>query len=187
MWLEDQLWPKLRQAFPDLVYLPEHALITVGYPSSGARGRSDKIRPAEINRQWTGNQNEQVFISIHPVYFDSPINIAKALVFQGMKHTRGARWGASHAGLEKHDDGTIEASALCQAKLDEVLKDVGEPPSGHGIAFPVRTVSRARLLKYIPSYWSCSDSTRHPVIRAASTTLDVKCTKCGAAYAQVSQ
>lgn len=183
VWLAEQLWPRLRDAFPTLKLLPREALITVGYPSSGARGRSDKIRPCEVNKQWTGNQNEQVFLSVHPVYFDTPINVAKALLFGTAKFTGGARWGAEHVGLTKHDDGTIEATSTTQVTLEAIIADTGEPPAGFGLAFPVRSVQRARLRKYVAQTVVCSKTaTSHPIIRAASDDLHVACQDCGVQY-----
>jgi hypothetical protein len=185
IWLREQLWPALRTKFPEIATLPEEALITVGYPSSGARGRSEKIKPAEINSQWTGNANERVFIGIHPVYFDSSQNMAKALLFQASKSTMGPRWGPNKVGLTKEDDGTINASFTTQQKIDDIIKDIGEPPSGQGIAFPVREVSRARLRRYICDVPECNASGgggKHPIIRAASDTLAVKCEHCGESY-----
>src|SRR5215475_1355366 len=145
LWLEEQLWNKLRDAFPTIKHLPGEVLITVGYPSSGARGRSEKIRPAEFNNQWTGNPNEKMFVSIHPNYFDTPRNAAKALLFGAAKRVN-ARWGPSHVGLDKNDDGSIsEISPSTSKQLDKVLADAGDPPQGFGIPFPVREVQRARL------------------------------------------
>ena len=188
LWLEDQLWAKLRDTFPTLKSLPAEVLITVGYPSSGARGRSEKIRPAEINQQWTGNPNEKCFISIHPVYFDSPANAIKALLYQGSKVTGGARWGPRSVGLTKNDDGSIDASVACQAKIDALLQDIGEPPQGFGIPFPVRTVERARLRKYVCQTSTCTTQDavgnfrKHPIIRAASDDMSVCCQDCGTSY-----
>jgi hypothetical protein len=185
IWLNDQLWPKIRDTF-GFSSLPAHGLFTVGYPSSGARGRSDKIRPAEINYQWTGNPNEPFAVFIHPVYFDKPENIVKAIAFAAAKATRGARWGAFKVGLEKENDGTIIATPEAQVKIDEVLRDVGDPPAGYGMAFPVRRVQRTRLRKYV-----CASSisplypvtcVNHPIIRAASDTLQVQCKHCGEMY-----
>ncbi len=190
LWLEDQLWHKLRDAFPSVQRIPAEVLITVGYPSSGARGRSEKIRPAEVNYQWTGNANEKAAIFIHPVYMDNPINAMKALLFAAAKATGGARWGAVHVGLAKLDDGTIQAEAATQAKLEAILADVGEPPAGFGLPFPVREVQRARLRKYAPSLQTCTVKKddrhlSHPVIRAASDTLNAVCQDCGAKYTLV--
>jgi hypothetical protein len=182
LWLEDQLWPALQKNFPNISHLPSEVLITVGYPSSGARGRSEKIRPAELNRQWTGNPNEKMFISIHPVYFDTPRNAAKALLFGAGKST-GARWGARSVGLEKHDDGSITESHETTRRLDVVLADVGDPPAGFGLAFPVRQVQRTRMEKYVCATKYCSDGiTRHPVGRAASQDWKITCSTCGNAY-----
>lgn len=185
--METQLWHKLRELFPDLQRIPAEALINVGYPSSGARGRSEKIRPAEINYQWTGNVNEKVAIFVHPVYMDSPTNAMKALLYAAAKVTGGARWGPARVGLEKHDDGTITASAATQAKLDKIIEDIGEPPAGYGMSFPVRNVERARLRLYVNSTAKCIDPatgtvTPHVKIRAASDTLAVTCTVCGNPY-----
>jgi len=181
LWLEDQLWPSLRKHF-SIDELPAEILITVGFPSSGARGRSSKMKPAEYNTQWTGNPNEKGMLSIHPVSFTTPRNAAKAMLFAAGK-TRGARWGASKLGLTKEDDGSITESSEATRKLDLVMADVGEPPAGFGIPFPVRDVQRARLRKYECVTKLCADgTTRHAIIRAASDTLQVNCTTCGNAY-----
>lgn len=182
IWLREQLWPALRTKFPEIATLPEEALITVGYPSSGARGRSEKIKPAEINSQWTGNANEKLFISIHPVYFDTSVNMAKALLFQTSKVTMGHRWGPHRVGLSKRDDGTIDAEFNTQQKIDAIIADIGEPPSGHGIAFPVREVQRTRLRKYFTRQRCTHTGIAHPIIRAASDTLHVTCKDCGQEY-----
>jgi len=186
LWLEDQLWPKLRETFPQLRSLPSEVLITVGYPSSGARGRSEKIKPCEVNQNWQGNPNEKAFLSIHPVYFKTPREAAKALLFGCAKFSHGARWGASHVGLTKEDDGTLTETADCTKKLDAVMEHVGEPPSGFGVPFPVREVQRARLRKYVPSVWTCIVSgqpdKRHAVIRAATDNGNFSCSRCGVNY-----
>lgn len=187
LWLEEQLWHKLRDVFPDIRSIPQEVLITVGYPSSGARGRSGKIKPAEINYQWTGNANEKAAIFLHPVYMDKPINAAKALVFAAAKVAIGARWGPSRVGLSKLDDGTIEAEPGTQAKLQAVLDEIGEPPAGFGMPFPVRQVDRARLRKYACMKDKCFDASgaeigKHPIIRAASDDLHVTCKDCGVEY-----
>jgi len=187
LWLEDQLWHKLRDTFSELRTIPAEVLITVGYPSSGARGRSEKIKPAEINYQWTGNANEKAAIFIHPVYLDTPMNAAKALVFAGAKVAIGARWGPSRVGLEKHDDGSITAEPATQAKLEQILAEIGEPPAGFGMPFPVRQVERARLRLYVCMKDKCFDAAgnelkKHPKIRAASDDLNVSCKDCGVDY-----
>ncbi len=181
LWLEDQLWPKLREKFSFISGMPGEVLITVGYPSSGARGKSEKIKPAEVNNQWTGNPNEKQFISIHPVYFTSSRNAAKALLF-GAAKSRNARWGPDNVGLSKEDDGALTETTATSVKLDEVLADVGEPPAGFGIAFPVRDVQRTRLNKYQCATRRCSDDTLHPVVRAAGDNLKVQCQTCGNPY-----
>lgn len=187
LWLEDQLWHKLRAAFPDIQRIPQEVLITVGYPSSGARGRSEKIKPAEVNYQWTGNANEKAAIFIHPVYLDTPMNAMKALLFAASKVTGGARWGAVNAGLTKNDDGSIDASPATQAKLDQILADIGEPPAGFGMPFPVKQMDRARLRLYVNAVVKCidpltGDATSHAKIRAASDSLQVTCSVCGNPY-----
>lgn len=54
MWLDD-LWKRIRADF-GLTPLPEHALVTCGFPSRGARGDSPGRRPAEILREeWKRN------------------------------------------------------------------------------------------------------------------------------------
>jgi len=188
LWLEDQLWHKLRDTFPSIRGIPAEVLITVGYPSSGARGRSEKIKPAEINFQWTGNANEKAAIFIHPVYLDTPMNAMKALLFAASKVTGGARWGPRNCGLEKQDDGSIVATPPTQAKLDQIILDIGEPPAGFGMPFPVRQVERARLRLYVNATNTCTAQDangyyiKHPKIRAASDTLNCNCTDCGNPY-----
>ena len=184
MWLEDQLWHKLRTTFPEIQLIPAEVLITVGYPSSGARGRSEKIKPAEINYQWTGNVNEKAALFIHPVYMDSPMNAMKALLFAASKVCIGARWGPQRIGLKKHDDGSITATPATQAKLDQIIVDIGEPPSGFGLPYPVRQVERARLRLYVNVVKHCNDDVNgnkvpHAKIRAASDSLNVTCQDCG--------
>lgn len=186
VWLREQLWPKLREAFP-IASLPLEAFITIGYPSSGARGRSEKIRPCEINHQWTGNVNEQVFISVHPVYCDSPENIAKAILFQAAKVTMGHRWGPVRVGLDKHDDASIHAVAETQRKIDAIIADIGTPPEGHAVPFAVRDVQRARMLQYhcdqkCTVNYGTKLGFNHPKIRAASEGLNVTCKDCGGQY-----
>lgn len=188
IWLNDQLWPAIRDKF-GFTTLPEHGLFTVGYPSSGARGRSDKIKPAEINYQWTGNPNEPFAVFIHPVYFKSSEDVVKAITFAAAKATRGTRWGAYHVGLKKEDTGDIvydsdsPFASTAEANIKAILADVGDPPAGFGMPFPVREVQRARLRKYyVPHDSGCTNQKDHPIIRAASDTLNVKCDYCGAIY-----
>lgn len=193
IWLNDQVWKAVRTAFPQLTRLPEQVLITVGYPSSGARGASQKLKPAEINFQWTGNPTEQAMILLHPVQLQGTTpreqaeRAIKALAFGGLKYVDGARWGAVRAGLTKNDDGTISASAEAQAKIDSVIADVGEPPAGYGVPFPTRTIQRTRMRKYVCTTKLCDDDgngnfPKHPVIRAADDQLKVKCEVCGNPY-----
>ena len=91
LWLES-LWTKLREEFGEIRHLPNEVLITVGYPASGARGKSKKIRPCEFTNQWTGNANEKAFLSVHPNYWDTPRNVAKAVLFGAAKQVS-RRWG----------------------------------------------------------------------------------------------
>jgi hypothetical protein len=186
LWLEDQLWPKLKAEFPTISYLPGELLITVGYPSSGARGRSEKIRPAEFSQQWTGNPNEKMFVSVHPNYWTTPRDVAKALLFGAAKRVN-ARWGPSGIGLDKQDDGSLtEISSNTTAKLDKILADVGEPPAGFGIPFQVREVQRTRLELYKCVSPLCADNTRHGNIRAAASSgtvrVALRCQDCGSNY-----
>ena len=185
LWLES-LWTKLREEFGEIRHLPNEVLITVGYPASGARGKSDKIRPCEFTNQWTGNANEKAFLSVHPNYWDTPRNVAKAVLFGAAKQVS-RRWGPARVGLNKGDDAVInETLASTTAKLDKVLADLGEPPNGFGIPFPVRDVQRARLELYVCSVRDCTDGTRHGKVRAAATSgtvkVALKCQDCGADY-----
>jgi len=179
-WLAEQVIPELGKAFPFVAPLTRgNLLVTVGFPSSGARGRSEKIRPAELNRQWTGNEGEKDgMLSIHPIYFDRPRNVLAASLFGLAKHIS-ARWGPSRVGLEKNGADII-ATPEVEAKLAEIVALIPEPPSGYGVPFPVRQVSRGRLRRYTAS-GNCSNGEPHPVIRSASDTLNVTC-QCGAAY-----
>lgn len=186
IWLNDSLWPKIREQF-GFSTLPSHGLFTVGYPSSGARGRSEKIKPAEINYQWTGNPNEPFMVLVHPVYFDTPENVIKAIAFAAAKATRGARWGPSHVGLTKQDDGCITANHDAEVKIKAIMADVGDPPPGYGLPFPVKDVQRARLLEYRCESACTKDygarlGHTHPRIRIASPLSELLCSCCGAAY-----
>lgn len=181
--MEEQLWHKLRESFPELHTLPEEVLITVGYPASGARGRLDKIKPAEVNYQWQGNANEKAFISIHPAYFDTVENAMKAVLFAAGKFTGGARWGAHGVGLHKDNAGVLHATPETQAKLDSIRQLIGDPPSGFGVPYPVRNVQRTRMRRYVAADATCADgNTKHAIIRAASDTLDVECRDCHTRY-----
>jgi hypothetical protein len=194
IWLNDQMWRAVRTAFPQLQRLPAEVLITVGYPSSGARGASQKLKPAEINFQWTGNPTEKAMILLHPVQLQGATpreqaeRAIKALAFGGLKYVDGARWGAVRAGLTKNDDGTVSASPEAQAKIDAVIADVGEPPAGYGVPFPTRTVMQTRMRKYVCSTAKCSvqdsngNDVKHPVIRAATDSGDFVCGTCGNPY-----
>ena len=190
LWLT-QVWHQLREEFPSLKRLPEECLIQAAYPSSGARGRSEKIRACEVNYQWTGNPAEKVMVNIHPVYFsgrdktECAMNVTKALAFGALKCTGGARWGASREGFEKKDDGTITATPVATKRLEKILESCGELPDGFGLAFPVRQVQRARLLKYVARTGvnkTTGEACSHPVIRAASNSLQVVCQQCSEAY-----
>jgi hypothetical protein len=185
--LEQQLWPSLREEFSNLKSLPAEALVQVGYPSSGARGRSSKIKPCEVNYQWTGNPNEKLMIAIHPVYFagatkaECALNVAKALAFGALKVTGGARWGPQREGFAKENDGTITATPSAIKRLERVLAQCGELPDGFGLAFPVRQVEHGRLRKYIAvTGLKVSDGSecKHPVVRSASDTLHIACSEC---------
>lgn len=179
-WLNSQLWPAVRDKF-GFTSLPAQGLFIPGYPSSGARGQSSKIKPAEINFQWAGNANEPFMVSIHPNYWDKPRNIVAALAFACGKATRGARWGAHHVGLTKNDDGSLTATPETEQKIADILADVGDPPAGYGVAFPVRTVQRTRLRKYFVRH-ACVNGKSHAIIRAASDTLTVTCDQCSQKY-----
>lgn len=182
MWLEDQLWHRLRDTFPALHSLPTEVLITVGYPSSGARGRSSKIKPAEVNTQWVGNPNEKAFISIHPIYFDSVENAMKAVLFAAAKATGGARWGTARVGIDKLDDGSLVATPETQLKLDALRTEIGDPPAGFGMPFPVRNVQRARLRKYVAVAVKCTDGSVHNPHRVACDDAHFECSTCHTVY-----
>jgi hypothetical protein len=182
----ESLWTKLRDEFGEIKHLPNEVLITVSYPSSGARGKSEKIKPSEFTNQWTGNVNEKAFLAIHPNYWDNARNVSRAILFGASKQVS-RRWGPARVGLHKHDDGTIEETlAATTSKIDKILADVGEPPNGFGLAFPVRDVQRARLEKYVAAVRDCANGTRHATIRAASSSGTVKvaliCKDCGCDY-----
>ena len=119
------------------------------------------------------------------------MNAMKALLFAAAKVTGGARWGPQRVGLEKQDDGVITATPTTQAKLDQILVEIGEPPAGFGLPFPVRQVERARLRLYVNATDYCTlsnpdgTSKKHPKIRAASDDLNVTCQDCGNAYVKV--
>lgn len=190
IWLEEQIWPALQAAFPSsLAGLPREALITVGYPSAGARGRSEKIRPCEITKQWQGNTNEQIFVSVHPVFFDTAENVVKALLYGAATFQLGVRWGGRDVGILKKKDGSLEVVKDSTAQtIAKILQEIGKPPAGFGILHPVRQVQRVRNLLYVPDEPLCThldakgEPEKHPKIRAASSTLNVACQHCQAGY-----
>jgi len=184
------VWPAVRKAFPQLAKLPEHVLIQVGYPSSGARGASQKMKPAELNTQWTGNSSEEMLVLLHPVQLrgstprEQALSAIKALSFSALKYVDGARWGATRAGLTKEDGGSVTCTVEAQKRIDAVIDDVGEPPAGYGMPFPTRQVNRTRMRRYVCSTKLCAadNDKPHPVHRVASDTDEFQCTKCGNPY-----
>lgn len=190
LFLENQLWPALREEFPALKQLPKEALVQVGYPSTGARGKSSKMKPCEINKQWTGNPNEPVMISVHPVQFqgkdekERAFNVAKALAFGALKHTSGFRWGAVREGLNKEEDGTITADANCTKRLERVLEQCGELPAGYGLNFPVRQVQATRARMYWAPRGTKADGSAcsHTKVRTANDNWRGACIDCGTVY-----
>lgn len=194
IWLNDQLWKAVRRTWPQLQRLPEQGLLTVSFPSSGARGASAKMKVAEVNFQWSGNSSEPFMLAIHPVSFrgstprEQAVNVIKATAFAALKYCDGARWGAVRAGFTKQDDGSIDCTPEAQARIDAIIDDVGEPPAGYGNPFPVRQVERTRLRRYACKEKFCtatdSNSNRkpHPIIRAASDDSKFLCGECGGEY-----
>ena len=176
LWLE-QLDARICLEFP-VGGDKKNVLITVSYPPSGARGALERVRPADMDFQWHGNDNEKDgFIAIHPIAFrEGAIGAAKAVLYARARYTYGVRWGLSHVGLHKNDDATLTASPDTLAKLQAILTEIGDPPAGAAEPFPVRKVARGRMVKY-----SCGCTAVH----CGSAKLDATCDKCGNKFSKV--
>lgn len=124
-------------------------LIGASYPPAGARGDLSRVRPADFDTQWRGNDKEKDgFLSIHPMSFRTPIDCAKAMLWALARANAGVRRGAQRYGLSKNPDATIDANNGTESKLKAILSEVGDPPAGFAEPFPVRKVSRGRMVPY---------------------------------------
>jgi hypothetical protein len=176
MWLE-QGYVAICKAFG---FEAKQVLIATSYPPAGARGALERVRPADFDTQWSGNDNEKDgFLSIHPISFRSPMDALKAILWAMGRANHGARHGASRVGLHKEPDATITADAETDAKLQAILAEIGNPPAGFAEPFPVKSVQRTRMVSY---RCSCAKA---PAIHTSTSTLDATCRVCGTQYYRV--
>jgi len=153
------LW--LEQGYTDICkafgFDPQNILIGASYPSAGARGALERIRPADFDHQWQGNDNEKDgFLAIHPMSFkptdaNDPLGLSvlRAILWAMARTHHGVRHGASKVGLTKNHDATITADAETDTKLRGILANIGDPPAGFAEPFPVKKVQRSRMVTYV--------------------------------------
>lgn len=176
MWLE-QGYAAICKSFG---FEAKQILIGASYPPAGARGALERVRPADFDSQWQGNDNEKDgFLSIHPISFRSPLDALKAMLWAMGRTNHGVRHGASKVGLHKEPDATITADPETQAKLEAILAEIGDPPAGFANPFPVKKVSRTRMVSY---RCSCASA---PAIHTSTSTLNATCGVCNTAYFRV--
>jgi hypothetical protein len=182
MWLETAYTAMCKR----FGFAEQRILIGASYPPAGARGDLSRVRPADFDRQWRGNDNEaDGFLSIHPISFRSPNDCLKAMLW-ALGRTRGARHGAAGVGLHKEPDATITASDDTQAKLDAILAEVGNPPAGFAEPFPVRQTTRGRMVAYSCGCASAKQKGRGKLtIYSASSNVNAACGDCGQAFVKV--
>jgi hypothetical protein len=176
MWLEQGYIAICKQ----FGFEAKQILIGASYPPAGARGALERVRPADFDTQWSGNDNEKDgFLSIHPMSFRSPLDALKAMLWAMARANCGVRRGASRVGLHKEPDATITADPETQSKLKSILAEIGDPPAGFAEPFPVRKVSRSRMISY---RCSCASA---PAIHTSTSTLQATCGVCQTAYFRV--
>ena len=152
LWLE-QGYTAICKAFG---FEAKNILITASYPSAGARGALERVRPADFDTQWAANDNEKDgFLAIHPLSFKpadaaEPLGLAplRAILWAMGRTHHGVRHGAAKVGLTKNHDATISADSETDAKLRSILAEVGAPPAGFAEPFPVKKVQRSRMVTY---------------------------------------
>jgi hypothetical protein len=179
MWLE-QAYVAICKRYG---YDAKNILIGASYPPAGARGALERVRPADFDTQWRGNDNEKDgFLSIHPLSFKPVGNEAvglstlRATLWALARTHHGVRHGAARVGLSKNDDATLSADAETTAKLQSILDEIGPPPSGYSEPFPVRKVQRTRMVTYV---CACAKDNR---FTATNRNKDVTCNKCGVQF-----
>ena len=158
----------------------KNILIGASYPPAGARGALERVRPADFDTQWQGNDNEKDgFLSIHPLSFKpandtepAGLSTLRAILWALTRTHNGVRHGASKVGLHKEDDATISATPETAAKLQQILDEIGAPPPGFAEPFPVKKVERSRMVTYV---CGCSGKKRY----ATSAKLNDTCNDCG--------
>lgn len=164
----------------DFGFEPKNILIGPSYPAAGARGALERVRPADFDTQWTGNDNEKDgFLAIHPIAFKpadsndpTGLSVLRAILWSLGRTHHGVRHGATKVGLTKNHDATISADPETDAKLRAILQQVGDPPPGFAEPFPVKKVQRSRMVTYV---CSCAGRKRY----ATSAKLNDTCLDCG--------
>jgi hypothetical protein len=176
MWLE-QAYVAVCKSFG---FEAKQVMIGASYPPAGARGALERVRPADFDTQWKGNDNERDgFLSIHPLSFRTPLDALKAMLWAMGRANHGVRHGATRVGLHKEPDATITADAETDAKLRGILAEIGDPPAGFAEPFPTRSTNRSRMISY---RCSCAKA---PAIHTSTSTLNATCGNCTTAYVRV--
>jgi hypothetical protein len=175
LWL-DQLKTELARAFG---FDDNGERITVSYPSAGARGALERVRPADYDEQWRSETGEKIgSYQIHPIAMRTPMDAAKAALWAMARFHHGVRHGQSKVGLHKEPDATITADAETEAKLQSILNQIGEPPKGFGEPFPVKKVQRTRMVTYV---CRCAGGK----VYATSAKRQMTCQVCSHQFTQV--
>jgi hypothetical protein len=176
MWLE-QGYIALCKSFG---FEQKQILIGASYPPAGARGDLSRVRPADFDTQWSGNDNEKDgFLSIHPMSFRTPLDALKAMLWAMGRAHHGTRHGATRVGLHKEPNATITADSETEVKLQSILSEIGDPPAGFAEPFPVKAVNRTRMISY---RCSCPSA---PAIHTSTPTLTATCNTCNTVYYRV--
>jgi hypothetical protein len=180
LWLE-QAYTEVCKSFG---FEAKNVFIGASYPAAGARGDLSRVRPADFDTQWRGNDNERDgFFALHPISFkpkdaNDPLGLStmRAILWSLGRTHHGVRHGASKVGLSKNPDATITADVETDSKLRAILETIGPPPPGHAEPFPVRKTNRSRMVTYL------CQCTRDNKIIATNRDKDATCNKCGASF-----
>lgn len=181
LWLE-QAYTAICKSFG---FEAKNILIGASYPPAGARGALERVRPADFDSQWHGNDNERDgFLSIHPIAFKTPIDAMKAILWALGRTHHGVRHGASRVGLHKEPDATITADADTLAKLKAIHAEIGDPPAGFAEPFPVKKVTRGRMVTFA-CHCSGGKVYRTGTKLPSGKPFDAVCQHCGKQFTQV--
>jgi len=175
MWLE-RAYAMLREKF--LADAPEHAAVTVGFPSRRVSGKR-----MAIGQCWSGwKDGEGFFISMHPVIFPERLHVLETLLHEMIHAACGLDCGhkgkfrerMKACGLEGKPTDT-HAGAECAARLNAIGEALGPIPAGRGELTAKIKVQTTRLRK-----WACPGCGQ--IVRAATDSLKVVCGECKKPY-----